>query len=245
MLIQNKFDSYLLLKRIFDLILAIILFILHLPIFFIIYIFVVFETKQFPFFVQERAIALNGNSFKIIKFRTLRKADHSSNEIEIKKHVLNNSHLEPYVGRVGKFLRLTGLDELPQLINIINDDMSFVGPRPLSISDLEMIAKNHPTFSQERSKLNIKPGLSGLWQTNKDKALSVKHLVEMDKFYYDERSLLFDAYLMIKTLNVILFGRHKDAIITGSKTKLIEHHSLAFFEICYLITVFILLAIFY
>ena len=135
-------NFYLFTKRIFDFILSLISLILLFPLMFIIAVLVFFETKQNPIFIQERGLSLTKRRFKIIKFRTL---------FTITPHIkktggstLSKKEYKSSVGAIGRLLRRKGLDELPQLLNILKGDMSFIGLRPLSIDDLENIQKDFP-----------------------------------------------------------------------------------------------------
>lgn len=199
-----------LLKRIIDLLASIILIFLLFPLFLLISLTVFLETRKFPIFVQRRALSLNSRLFNIYKFRTF-KEDNISSEID--EGILSKPHLEDKVSSFGKFLRKTGLDELPQLINILKGDMSLVGPRPLSIEDLKMIARRYPEYHLRRSLIKSKPGLTGVWQTSKDENMEVDYMVFLDEFYDKEKCFTLDFYILVNTFRVLLFARHRDGII--------------------------------
>jgi exopolysaccharide production protein ExoY len=198
-------------KRLFDLILSIILLVITLPLTIAISLIIFLETGSNPFFIQQRGLTLNRGRFRIIKFRTF-KTSHVQISSQGSSLLLKRSE-ENFVTFFGRILRKTGLDEMPQLINIIKGEMSFIGPRPLALNDLRMIEKNFPGIYAEREELNIKPGLSGLWQLNKGEDYSLKNLVELDKKYFLNRSFIFDLKLLLKSFKVVLLARHTDAVI--------------------------------
>ena len=178
----------------------------------VIAVLVFFETRQNPIFIQERGLSLTKRRFKIIKFRTL---------FTITPHIkktgestLSKKEYKSSVGAIGSLLRRKGLDELPQLLNILKGDMSFIGLRPLSIDDLENIQKDFPGLYFEREKLDIPLGLSGLWQLNKDENFSVEHLISTEKIYFNNRSFLFDLKLLGKSIKISFSSRHKDSIVS-------------------------------
>jgi len=199
-------------KKIFDIMLAAMLLIVLFPLLAVISLLIFIETKKSPIFIQERGLTLTKFRFKIYKFRTFYEDVLSYNYTD-GKHLLHKPHLVKFITPIGKFLRKTGLDELPQLVNVLKGEMCFIGPRPLSILDLQLIEKNYPALLSERETINAKPGISGLWQTKKDEELSVAHLVEMDKFYAEEKSFLLDFYLILRTVSVFFFDKHRDAVI--------------------------------
>lgn len=237
-------SAYFFVKRISDFFLAGAILLIHLPALIILLIIAALETKQFPIFVQERALSLNGKRINLYKIRTLK--EHESQKIinSDPDKILKKTHLGASVGTFGRFLRKTGLDEVPQLFNVLMGDMSLIGPRPLAIEDLEQIEKHFPKLISDRCNTRIKPGISGLWQTNKDNEFSVQHLVKMDKFYAEEKSLLFDFYLMLKTIRIIFFSKHKDALI-GERTAPLQNHAVTVLELGYLLLVVFVALTFY
>lgn len=206
-------NSYLFAKRIFDFVLSLISLIALSPVMLVIAMLVFFETKQSPIFIQERGLSLTKRRFKIIKFRTLVK-NNTPHIPKAGESTLRKKEYKSSVGPVGNFLRRKGLDELPQLLNILKGDMSFIGLRPLSFDDLKNIKKDYPDLYNEREKLDIPLGLSGLWQLNKDESFSIEHLVKTEKTYYNERSFFFDLGLLIKSIKISFSSRHKDSIVS-------------------------------
>ena len=200
------------LKRIIDILVSVILLIFLLPLFILISLIIFLETGRSPIFVQKRSLSLNSRHFNIYKFRTFKEDDNSS---VIGTDILFKPHLEEKLSSFGRFLRKTGLDELPQLINILQGDMSLVGPRPLSIDDLQEISRRYPEKHFKRCLLKSKPGLTGLWQTTKDDDFSVDYLIFTDELYEREKSFLLDFYILVNTLRVLVFAKHKDGVIKG------------------------------
>jgi lipopolysaccharide/colanic/teichoic acid biosynthesis glycosyltransferase len=111
---------------------------------------------------------------------------------------INNPRTTP----VGAVLRKTNLDELPQLLNIINGDMSFIGPRPDTPYATEMYRPRH------MKRLGVKPGIMGLWQVSRRRQTSFEEMVDLDLEYIEKRSLLLDIKIMLKTIIVILRREH-------------------------------------
>ncbi len=206
--------SYKYIKKYFDFTLALILlFLFMLPIV-IISLFITIRTKQFPIYIQHRGLTLNKFCFKIYKFRTIKK-DLRSNWGN-NASILYKPGLEKYIYPFGKFLRKTGLDEIPQLLNVIKGNMSFVGPRPLSIEDLKQIKEQFPSDYNKREQLKIKPGITGYWQINKDRFGDISYLIDSDKYYDKKKSFSFDLHIILKSILISLRGRHKDSILLNT-----------------------------
>jgi exopolysaccharide biosynthesis polyprenyl glycosylphosphotransferase len=183
---EKKYFNHI--KRIYDLIMALILFAITLPFWPIIALIIIIDSGLPVFFKQER-LGKNGEIFKIIKFRTM-------------KH--------DKITRAGSFLRKTRLDELPQLLNIIKSQMSFIGPRPEQPSIVEKLKEQIP-FYQER--LLIKPGLSG-WDQISETYHSASYQdsfekLQYDLFYIKNRSIYLDFSITLKTISTILRRKGK------------------------------------
>lgn len=186
------------------------------PIFILLGLLIFLDTKKFPIFSQERGLTLEKHRFKIFKFRTLKNEIENESKNDPSK-ILSNSHKKNQISDFGKFLRKSGLDELPQLINVLIGQMNLIGPRPLSIEDLEKIKKYYPELYFRRSRLNSKPGIIGLWQLNKDDEFTIQHLVQMDEIFEKENSLLLKMKIIIKGIKAFLLGDHRDSIVNGDK----------------------------
>ncbi len=169
-------------KSPFDIILGVIIFLLILPIFVLIMLLLCLNGDK-PFFIQHRP-GKNGRIFKIIKFKTM------NDRKDLDGNLLPNR--ERLTG-IGKHIRKTSLDELPQLINVIKGDMSFVGPRPLRIEYM-------PYYSSEQARRhNVKPGITGWAQVNGRNSLSWDEKFKMDVWYVDNISLVLDIRILFLT----------------------------------------------
>lgn len=209
--------NYIKSKKIFDSSLSLILILLLLPVFVLITILIFLQTGESPVFIQERGISLTKNKFRIYKFRTMIKRSNNSIEVDSNYSILNKPQDRKYVYPFGIFLRKTGIDELPQLFNILKGEMSFVGPRPLSLEDLSCIKQNYPAFYFEREEINLLPGITGYWQLNKDYSGSIENLIALDKFYYKHKSFPLDLKLMFKTIPIMLSASHIDSILSSKE----------------------------
>lgn len=179
-------------KRLIDLIFSAILLVLLLPIFITIGIIIKIDSKG-PVFFKQRRIGKNKREFMIYKFRTMK-----ANTPQLATDKFNNAC--DYITKSGSFLRKTSLDEIPQLINIINGDMSFVGPRPALYNQYELIEM------REKRKINeILPGLTGYAQVNGRDLITDIEKVKFDEYYVKNQSLLLDFKIILKTvLNVVV-----------------------------------------
>ena len=175
-------------KRLFDIVLSLTLIIFLLPVMAIIF-FLVWFTIGFPIFSQKRP-GLNNKIFTLYKFKTL--YDAYKNIPEMKRQ-----------SKVGNFLRITGLDELPQLFNILENNMSFVGPRPLLVEYLKKYSK------YEKKRHLVKPGITGLAQVNPEVSgiKSWKKSIKLDIYYVLNISFILDMQILLKTLNLIFFKK--------------------------------------
>jgi lipopolysaccharide/colanic/teichoic acid biosynthesis glycosyltransferase len=168
------------------------------------------DTSENPVYIQDRGITLN-DKFMIYKFRTLR-----SNKNIVSNSVFYKREFNGLLTRTGKFLRTSGLDELPQLVNVLKGEMSLIGPRPLSHKDLLLLKKTEPEYYMRREKLNCKPGISGMWQIYGNRDKGAKNLIELDELYEKRKNLLLDLTLLLKTIPLIFTSNHSDSIVSQS-----------------------------
>lgn len=158
-------------------------------------------------------VGKNGKLFKMYKFRSMviGAQDLLQKNPELLKEYKKNSyklHNDPRVTKVGKFIRKFSIDEFPQFFNIIRGEMSLVGPRAYYPFELEEQQKKYPK-SRDFVKviLSSKPGLTGVWQVSGRSEINFDKRVEMDAQYVQRRSVLYDIYLITKTVPAVLFGR--------------------------------------
>ena len=193
---------YRVIKRILNLLCSFVGVIVLSPFFLIISIFIKGTSKGPVFFVHER-VGLNGRKFKLIKFRTMvNNAEEmiASFSPEQKKEWEENYKLkdDPRITKIGKFLRRTSLDELPQLINILKGDMSIVGPRPVVDEELNW-------YGDKKDKLlSVKPGLTGWWAVNGRSNVPYPERCDLELYYVDHISFALDAIIILKTLGAII-----------------------------------------
>ena len=192
-------------KRILDIMIASIALTVSITIIMMIALAIKLESNGPIIFVQNR-VGLNEKTFSIFKFRSMRVgADKQLNlvsELGQDGHVINHKHRnDPRVTFVGKFIRKTSLDELPQLFNVLRGDMSIVGPRP----ELERLVKEYEPWQFIR--FNVQQGITGWWQVTGRSENLCHRSTHQDIEYINNYSLLFDLQIMIMTLPAVLKGR--------------------------------------
>lgn len=178
-------------KRIFDFVMSLIAIILLSPIIVTLTLLVKFTSKG-PVLFKQRRIGINNKEFNIFKFRTMR-----IDTPNVATHLLENP--EQWITTIGKFLRKTSLDELPQLFNILNGKMSIVGPRPALYNQLDL-----RDMRTQKGIHKLVPGLTGWAQINGRDEIPLRLKVELDKEYLDKKSFWFDLKIIFLTaLSVI------------------------------------------
>lgn len=190
------------LKRVFDLIVSICAFIILAPIFLILCLLIK-VTSRGPIFFKQRRIGKLNKEFMIYKFRTMR-----VDTPDVATHLLQNSQL--YITSVGKFLRKTSLDELPQLINILKGEMSFVGPRPALYNQYDLIE-----LRTESNIHKLMPGLTGWAQINGRDELPILEKVKLDKKYIEIQGFWMDIKIIFLTAFKVL---KSEGVSEGSKS---------------------------
>lgn len=195
--------SYLKIKRLIDIFGALLGLIFLLPIFFVVAILIKIEDPKGPVFFKQVRIGKDETEFQMYKFRSM-----VSDAEERLKELLELNEIsgamfkmknDPRITKVGKFIRRTSIDELPQLWNVLKGDMSLVGPRP----PLQREVIEYSSYDKQR--LLVVPGCTGLWQVSGRNALSFKEMVELDLKYMQNRNIRLDVKLIIKTV-FVLFG---------------------------------------
>ncbi len=173
---------------------ALILLILFLPIFIIVTISIILEDGLPVLFTQKR-VGINYTFFNIYKFRSMKK-----DTPNVATHLLSNP--DQYLLKIGKFIRKTSLDELPNLINIIKGEMVFVGPRPALYNQDDLMTLRVATGVDQ-----LKPGITGWAQINGRDEISIEKKVQLEQEYMHKRSLLFDIEIIIKTFTNVIFSK--------------------------------------
>ncbi len=197
---------YDIIKRLFDFFVSLVcLLILFIPFLIISVLILIDDHKASPLFVQER-VGKNEKHFKIFKFRTMcANAEEKLSELMDKNEMdgpVFKIKDDPRITKIGKFLRATNIDELPQLINIFLGQMSFVGPRPPLPREVEQYRES------DRLRLLVVPGLTCYWQATKNRnSISFDEWMEMDRRYIMERSVWVDIKLIFKTF-LFIFKRN-------------------------------------
>jgi exopolysaccharide biosynthesis polyprenyl glycosylphosphotransferase len=192
-------------KRIFDLVSAILLLLVVGPLLVLAAIAIKLDSEGPVLFVQER-VGLNKRRFRMLKFRTMcRDAEASMKEIEHlneKTGPIFKIRNDPRITRVGRWLRKTSVDELPQLVNVLLGDMSIVGPRPLSVRDAVRMEE-----AWQKRRFSVKPGITCLWQVSGRSNLSFEQWMQLDLEYIDRWSLGLDASILLRTIPAIMTAR--------------------------------------
>jgi lipopolysaccharide/colanic/teichoic acid biosynthesis glycosyltransferase len=191
---------YIISKRLIDILLSLIGIIGLLPVFLMIAICIKLDDGGDILYRREM-VGLRGQPFIMFKFRTMiPNADtYLEKQAELKQEFERSMKLkhDPRITRVGRFLRKTYLDELPQLFNVLMGQMSLVGPRAIHQRELVLYGE----YAEKRHV--VKPGLTGLWQISPDRHRSYEQRIPLDMHYIDTRSLIVDLMILLKTLKVL------------------------------------------
>jgi len=195
-------------KAFVDLIVAVIALLIAVPLIPIIALLIKLDSNG-PVFYRQIRYGKDGRPFKAWKFRTMV----VNADIVLKEYLAEHPELkqewdrdqklrnDPRVTRIGKFLRKTSLDELPQIFNVIKGEMSVVGPRPIFEDQIDLYGKYYSLY------IKVKPGITGLWQVSGRNELSFKERVVLDAYYVRNWSVWLDIYILARTVPVALFGK--------------------------------------
>jgi len=204
-----------LLKRTFDIVFSALTIALLFPLWLLIALLIKLDSKGAVFYTQER-VGMDGRLFLLYKFRTMQAGADSELHREYQKAFIAGRAeanvgdeqkpaykllADPRITRIGKVLRRTSLDEVPQLLNVLLGDMSLVGPRPPIPYEVEAYELWH------RKRLDMKPGLTGLWQVSGRNRLPFEEMVRLDLFYIENWSLLLDLKIILRTGFVMMGGQ--------------------------------------
>lgn len=175
-------------------ILALIFLILLIPLSLIISFLIIIE-DGFPILFTQKRVGVNYSFFRIYKFRSMKK-----NTPNVATHLLGNPN--QYLLKIGKFIRKSSLDELPNLINIIKGEMVFVGPRPALYNQDDLMVLRVATGVDK-----LKPGITGWAQINGRDDISIEKKVQLEQEYMNKKSTFFDIEIIIKTFTNVLFSK--------------------------------------
>ena len=199
-------------KRLFDVVFSLLVLILFSPVYLLLASLIALSSPGPIFYVQER-VGKNHQTFGCIKFRTMvRNADEVLvNMMETSPHIRQEfedsfklKH-DPRITWIGRFLRVTSLDEFPQFWNVLKGDMSVVGPRPLVVEEL-------PKYGRHIDKvLTIRPGITGLWQVSGRNDIPYNRRIQIDVYYVNFRSFLWDLWIVFKTIGVVISPKNNGA----------------------------------
>ncbi len=188
------------LKRLFDIVISLLILIISLPVTLITAILIKLESKGPVFYLQER-MGQNGKIFKIIKFRSM------VQDAEQKSGPVWSTKDDPRITKVGKIVRTVRIDEIPQMINVLKGEMSLVGPRPERPFFVEKLSEEIPFYKR---RLKVRPGITG-WAQVKHKydetVEDVREKLRFDLFYIENMSLRNDFKILFRTIFVVLFGK--------------------------------------
>jgi exopolysaccharide production protein ExoY len=202
---KSLYICYLFIKRLIDIIGSLFLLLFFSPLFLLISLFYMKGENKGPVFFKQVRIGEIGTEFKIYKFRSMivdAEAKLKANQVLYKKYIQNSYKLEPEedprITNIGRFLRKTSLDELPQLINVLKGEMSLVGPRPVVKEELKEYANKVEDF------LSVKPGVTGFWQVSGRSDVVYPERVDVELYYVYNASLLLDIKILLKTVLIVI-----------------------------------------
>ena len=199
-------------KRLFDIVFALFILIVFSPLYLILMVLITLNSKGPIFYVQQR-IGRDYQPFNCIKFRTM---VHNADEVlanimqdseQMRQEFQTSFKLkqDPRITTIGRFLRLTSLDEFPQFWNVLKGDMSVIGPRPLVPEELPRYGRKIDTV------LKIKPGITGLWQVSGRNDIPYPKRVKIDVYYATSHNFLLDLWIVYKTIGVMIFPKNNGA----------------------------------
>ncbi|MCC6077603.1 multidrug MFS transporter [Bacillus thuringiensis] len=198
----NASKGYLVAKRCIDFIGALCGLILLSPVFLIVAVLIKYEDPKGPVLFKQIRIGKDGKEFHMYKFRSM-VVDAEEKLKDLLKHnevsgAMFKMKEDPRVTRIGKFIRKTSIDELPQLFNVLKGEMSLVGPRP------PLPREVHEYTEYDKQRLLVTPGCAGLWQVTERNSVGFKEMVELDLEYINKRSVIYDLKIIFKTIQIMI-----------------------------------------
>ncbi|HEY9872782.1 MAG TPA: sugar transferase [Candidatus Obscuribacterales bacterium] len=199
-------------KRLFDILFSLSVLILFSPVYLLLGLLIAISSPGPIFYVQER-VGRNRKHFGCLKFRTMvQNADEMLLEMisispQMRQEFEDNFKLkqDPRITRIGKFLRLTSLDEFPQFWNVLKGDMSVVGPRPLVPEEISKYGNSIDKV------LTIRPGITGLWQVSGRNDIPYNRRIQIDVYYVNARNFWLDLWVIVKTIGVVIAPKNNGA----------------------------------
>jgi lipopolysaccharide/colanic/teichoic acid biosynthesis glycosyltransferase len=204
---NKSYSFYHLIKRLTDILLSLLGIVMLLPFLVMIALLIKLEDPRGSVFFYQNRVGKNERLFRMYKFRSM-----VSDAEELLEHLMDQNEIsgamfkmkeDPRITRIGRFIRKTSIDELPQLVNVLRGEMSLVGPRPPLPREVDTYS------SYDKQRLAVTPGCTGIWQVSGRNNLDFKQMVELDLGYIKNRGVKLDLFIMLKTFKV-LFGS-KDA----------------------------------
>jgi exopolysaccharide biosynthesis polyprenyl glycosylphosphotransferase len=202
---SGRFEGWsILCKRVVDLVISLLLLILVAPVFGLVAL-AIKMTSEGPIFFKQKRVGLGKRPFIMYKFRTM-----VANAEQLQKDLLHLNEMtgpafkiknDPRITRLGRFLRKTSLDELPQLLNVLAGDMSLVGPRAMSVRDYEFFSEDW-----QRRRFSVRPGVTCLWQVKGRNSISFEQWMQLDMQYIDKWSFWLDLKILVQTVPAVLRG---------------------------------------
>ena len=186
--------GYAFVKRSFDIVLSALMLVVLFPVFLVLAVVCAIDTKGTPLFFQTR-MGRHNQPFKMLKFRTM----DSKAPANVATHQLRDA--DRYISPIGAMLRKMSVDELPQLVNILKGDMSFVGPRPVILAEKDLLS-----LRVRNGACSVRPGLTGWSQVNGRDNLPIPEKAEMDGFYAKNIGVKMDMAVLVKTVSCVLRG---------------------------------------
>lgn len=209
LLLKNRVNDkavYSKVKRLLDIIGAVLGLLILLPIFLVVGIFIKIEDPKGPIFFKQVRVGKDGSEFYMYKFRSMiTDAEEKLAELLTLNQVsgpMFKMKNDPRVTKIGRFIRKTSIDELPQLWNVLRGEMSLVGPRPPLLREVN----EYTDYQMQR--LLVTPGCTGIWQASARSSVGFEEMVEMDLYYIRNRNLFLDFKIILKTVTVFLGSKN-------------------------------------
>nr|WP_280559183.1 sugar transferase [Priestia megaterium] len=199
--IANQRKGYLVLKRLLDIVFSLMGLIVLLPVFIVIAFLIKIEDQKGPVLFKQIRVGKNNEEFTMYKFRSM-----VSNAEDLLEGLLDKNETtgamfkmrdDPRITKIGKFIRRTSLDELPQLLNVLKGEMSLVGPRPPLPREVEKYNDYH------KQRLLAKPGCTGLWQVSGRSSIGFDEMVQLDLKYITKSNTFYDLCIILKTVKIL------------------------------------------